>query len=289
MVFTNVKRVVIRNKEVKSIVLSNGAILYDGHDYTIDLTTSKNNLNGSNNETATLTATVLDKNEPVPNKMVLFYDGNVYMNPLIDNNNDFTAVYGDGYGVNNGMVVGYGDRIVHNQLLDMTTDSFVISFKCTASQGSSYAICGNFTTSIGGEQYYTNFNIRNDGYIDFFNAGYNLPSGLWGGTLEIKMIIAPNQQDLYINNIFVGTSTVDLSQKCNASNNYMNLFLFGQDDEFTISDLGIVTNNSGVVYGFAETDNNGEASITFVSDDTGQFPVTSECLGETDTITITVV
>ena len=244
MVFTNVKRVMIRNKEVKSIVLSDGAVLYNSHDYTIDLTTSKNNLDGSNNETATLTATVLDRNDPVPNQMVLFYNGTVYMNTLTDNNNGFTVLYGEGFEVNDGVVVGYGDRIVHNQLLDMTTDSFTITFKCTPSQNSSYAVCGNFTTNTGVEQYYTNFNIRNDGYIDFFNAGYNLPSGLWGGTLEIKMIITPTQQDLYINNIYVGTSSVDLSEKCNASNNYMNLFLFGENDEFTIRDLGIVTNDS---------------------------------------------
>lgn len=75
MVFTNVKRVVIRNKEVQSIVTSTGGVLYEKapvSGYNLILATNKNSLSYSNNESATLTATLTEDGVGVSGETVNF-------------------------------------------------------------------------------------------------------------------------------------------------------------------------------------------------------------------------
>lgn len=73
--FTNAKKVMIGNKEVESIVTSNGGILYERpipDNYALDLVSDVNSISSANNESATLTATLTNNNNPVSGKNVLF-------------------------------------------------------------------------------------------------------------------------------------------------------------------------------------------------------------------------
>lgn len=72
--FTNAKKVMIGNKEVQSIVTSNGGVLYERpipDNYAIDLVSDVNSLFSANNESATLTATLTNNNNPVSGKTVI--------------------------------------------------------------------------------------------------------------------------------------------------------------------------------------------------------------------------
>lgn len=72
--FTNAKKVMIGNKEVQSIVTSNGGVLYERilpDNYAIDLVSDVNSLSSANNESATLTATLTNNNNPVSGKTVI--------------------------------------------------------------------------------------------------------------------------------------------------------------------------------------------------------------------------
>ena len=68
--FTNAKTVMIGNKEVKSIVTSNGGVLYERKGYGLSLTSDKSSL--STNESATLTATLTNNYAPVVNETIYF-------------------------------------------------------------------------------------------------------------------------------------------------------------------------------------------------------------------------
>ena len=73
--FTNAKKVMIGNKEVQSIVTSNGGILYERpvpDNYALDLVSGVNSLSSANNESTTLTATLTNNNNPVSGKTVIF-------------------------------------------------------------------------------------------------------------------------------------------------------------------------------------------------------------------------
>ena len=71
--FTNAKTVIIGNKEVQSIVTSNGGVLYEkSGNYALSLASDKNSLN--NGETVILTATLTYDSIGVPNKEVIFYN-----------------------------------------------------------------------------------------------------------------------------------------------------------------------------------------------------------------------
>ncbi len=75
--FTNAKKVMIGNKEVQSIVTSNGGVLYERpipDNYAIDLVSDVNSLSSANNESATLTATLTNNNNPVSGKTVILSD-----------------------------------------------------------------------------------------------------------------------------------------------------------------------------------------------------------------------
>ncbi|WP_296852433.1 hypothetical protein [uncultured Methanobrevibacter sp.] len=77
MMFTNAKKVMIGNKEVQSIVTSNGGVLYERpipDNYAIDLVSDVNSLSSANNESATLTATLTNNNNPVSGKTVILSD-----------------------------------------------------------------------------------------------------------------------------------------------------------------------------------------------------------------------
>ena len=287
-IFDNAKTVTVNGNEVKSIQIVGGGYIYKKHSYNLSLVSDKNNLNSG--ESAILTATVSDNTVPVADEIILFYNGTVYANPLtVIGHTDFTVLYGGEYPVtSNGVGVDNGDRLVHSQLLDMTTNSYVIMFKCTPSQSSRYAVLGHFTTSSGASNSSTNFNIRDD-YIDFFGGGYNVPYGLtFGDEWNIRMEISPSQQKLYIDGNLVGTSTADLTSLTSSSNNYMNLFSFSNDQEFTIRHLGIVANNGGVFYGFDVTDVNGEAEYTFVSESVGSVQIMAKWGEQTDSVTLVV-
>ena len=72
--FTNAKKVMIGNKEVQSIVTSNGGVLYERSipdNYAIDLVSDVNSLSSANNESATLTATLTNNNNPVSGGTVI--------------------------------------------------------------------------------------------------------------------------------------------------------------------------------------------------------------------------
>lgn len=72
--FTDAKTVMIGNKEVQSIVTNNGGVLYEKPTgYLFTLATDKNFLSFSNNESATLTATLTENNRGVPDETVQFY------------------------------------------------------------------------------------------------------------------------------------------------------------------------------------------------------------------------
>lgn len=73
--FTNAKTVMIGNKEVQSIVTSNGGVLYERpvpDNYALDLVSDVNSLSSANNESATLTATLTNNSNPVSGKTVIF-------------------------------------------------------------------------------------------------------------------------------------------------------------------------------------------------------------------------
>lgn len=75
--FTNAKKVMIGNKEVESIVTSNGGVLYERpipDNYAIDLVSDVNSLSSANNESATLTATLTNNNNPVSGGTVILSD-----------------------------------------------------------------------------------------------------------------------------------------------------------------------------------------------------------------------
>ena len=72
--FTNAKKVMIGDKEVQSIVTSSGGVLYERilpDNYAIDLVSDVNSLSSANNESATLTATLTNNNNPVSGKTVI--------------------------------------------------------------------------------------------------------------------------------------------------------------------------------------------------------------------------
>lgn len=71
--FSNAKNVEINGKEVKSIILENGAILYEKENpYILSITSDKDILSYYDDESATLTGTITHNEEPVANEEMIF-------------------------------------------------------------------------------------------------------------------------------------------------------------------------------------------------------------------------
>lgn len=73
--FSNTKNVEINGKTVKSIILENSGILYEKEQpLSLSITSDKDILSYTNQDSATLTATLTKNNSPISNEQVLFYD-----------------------------------------------------------------------------------------------------------------------------------------------------------------------------------------------------------------------
>lgn len=84
--FTNATNVMIGNKEVESIVTSDGGILYQKpstDNYALSLSSDKNSISYANSETATLTATLTNNGIGAQGKTIIFEDANA--TPIISN------------------------------------------------------------------------------------------------------------------------------------------------------------------------------------------------------------
>lgn len=96
-IFDDAKTVMIGNKEVQSIITSNGGVIYEKPSgYKLTLTADKSII--QTNELCTLSATLTNNNTPMAGETIFFYDSN---NPPIsystDGSHDFTVNVGDAF------------------------------------------------------------------------------------------------------------------------------------------------------------------------------------------------
>lgn len=96
-IFDDAKTVMIGNKEVQSIITSNGGVIYEKPSgYNLTLTADKSII--QTNELCTLSATLTNNNTPMAGETIFFYDSN---NPPIsystDGSHDFTVNVGDAF------------------------------------------------------------------------------------------------------------------------------------------------------------------------------------------------
>lgn len=95
--FDEVDSIVINNKEVQSIISSDGGVIYEkSNGYELTLTSDKSII--QTGESATLSATLTNNNVPMAGETIFFYDPN---NPPIsystDGSHDFTVNVGDAF------------------------------------------------------------------------------------------------------------------------------------------------------------------------------------------------
>ena len=140
--FSNAKSVEINGKEVKSIILENGAILYKKDEsYLLSVTSDKNILSHYDNDVATLTATLTQGGVPVEGEEVKFYITEDIPAGLSFTGTNFTVSSSSSGLSGNNIVIDWGDG-------STTTYTGVSSLNHTYSEIGNYFITITGVTSL---------------------------------------------------------------------------------------------------------------------------------------------
>ena len=216
--FTNAKKVMIGNKEVESIVTSNGGVIYQkSSGYELSLVSNDYSISVGNS--TNLTATLTNNNVPVSGETIKFYEGATeYNDPCTsDNTSQYTISYqgtsysftydNNSYLFSNGSYGGSGYLNIEKSFLSLNNCS--MECELSISQPTSPSECGikiyssdNSVNEVYAMQLCT---WSSDKYVGVYENGdweFSSNRNMWTDNTyyKLKFILNNNQLTGYIYN-----------------------------------------------------------------------------------------
>lgn len=311
--FTDAKTVMIGNKEVQSIVTNNGGVLYEKPTgYLFTLATDKNFLSFSNNESATLTATLTENNRGVPDETVQFYstssqyvdncsqtnlskyDISLLTATYTNNAYDFTLSHSGGGSTTRGVIklplVGFSDF------------SFEAKILASIVQENS-----EFGLVLSSSRWINDHSIslkdtNGNKYFQLTEGSEYSAAGAWTTNKYYKLVLSLNG-NLLTGTIYDNNNNQLFTDSCTLTSSVISTFtgleiLIG--DAYptggmmsgSVKDIKVTgLNNNKVVenLGAVTTDANGVATKSFVGEAIGDVTIDAECMNFQETVNLNVI